>query len=648
MGICFGKDRNRFRRKNDVQAAPTRKDSDNNTQNIREETITKKEKIIIEKENLLNKREENLINRESNINAREQNINKRENEIQKINKNLYNKQYINNQAENNVNYPENKSKNQITYFKENNNDKISYNISCDKPYLKEDKIIEKKKQEEIEKSKKFYDMILDFSNFEQLKQNGWEIIWPEDEAQDKGQSKYTRCKENKNIVVGILGNKNRGKSFLLGRIIGKTNYTNKSGFLVTTQGISANFPLIDDNTNIITLDTAGKDNPLLDSSNFIKISDSNSTTKDKSKTEHIKNIARDQRVSEIVLSDFIIKESDVLITVLEQLSFAEQDMLKNLINQLKSKKMEANSIREKKLLVIHNLMNFTNIETIDNFIENTLLKSLTFDLRKGRQSMTNFKEGNIDDRDKFIYVQKTENVDKLKIFHIIVGNDFVPEVRKKYNEPAIRFIRKAIKIGSARKTDLIEDFKNFIIQNSQKYLSGSGFQNESLEIKKKGNIPEAIILNKKYENAINLKSFFTDSKGINNFLSTIEPKYSTKIYKEKNGEKYFIKVIFEIYGKIEKENINSAISVVRNQHVITIDGKIFDNKNINYDIVQGNLKYSEFYFQIIIDKYILLNEKENKTQYSIAKIFNEQRVITKNDKLGIYGIKYPIKFIKMS
>jgi hypothetical protein len=222
----------------------------------------------------------------------------------------------------------------------------------------------------------------------------------------------------------------------------------------------------------------------------------------------------------------------------------------------------------------------------------------------------------------------------------------VPEVSKKYNEPAIRFIRKAIRIGSARKTDLIEDFKNFIIQNSQKYLSGSGFQNESLEIKKKENIPEAIILNKKYENAINLKSFFTDSKGINNFLSTIEPKYSTKIYKEKNGEKYFIKVIFEIYGKIEKENINSAISVVRNQHVITIDGKIFDNKNIKNEIVQGNLKYSEFYFQIIIDKYLVLSP--NETQFSIAKIYNEQKIITKNEKLGIYGIKYPIKFLKMS
>ena len=287
-------------------------------------------------------------------------------------------------------------------------------------------------------------------------------------------------------------------------------------------------------------------------------------------------------------------------------------------------------------------MNFTNVQTIVNFIENTLLKSLTFDLRKGKQPMTNFKDG--EDKNKFVYVQKTENMDKLAIFHIIVGNDFIQEVREEYNEPAIRFIRKAIKIGSARKTNLIEDFKNFIIQNSQKYLSGSGFKNDSLEIKKQDNIPEAIILNKKYKNNINLKSFFVDSKGINNFLSTIEPKYSTKIYKEKSEDKYFINVIFEIFGKIDEE-IKSSINIVRNQHVITIEGKIIDNKHINSDIIQGNLKYSEFYFQIIIEKYI---EERNNTQYSIAKIYNEQRKIKKNEKLGIYLIKYPIKFLKMS
>ena len=118
-----------------------------------------------------------------------------------------------------------------------------------------------------------------------------------------------------------------------------------------------------------------------------------------------------------------------------------------------------------------------------------------------------------------------------------------------------------------------------------------------------------------------------------------------KYIKKKSEDKYFIKVIFEIFGKIDEE-IKSSINIQRNQHVITIEGKIIDNKHIDYNIVQGNLKYSEFYFQIIIDKYLVLSP--NETQFSIAKIYNEQKIITKNEKLGIYGIKYPIKFLKMS
>ena len=351
---------------NDLPIAPI-SEFENDTS--KEKEILKREKIINEKESELNRRENNLISREFNINTREKNINLRENEIEQRNQNFYNREYSNNQRnrnqicnENNKLIPQNfnnnsninkinsKNKNnkklEFNNLKESNIDKIRSNNSYDKSYMQEYIKNEEKKKKEIEKAKEFYDMVLDFSNFEQLRQDGQKIKWP-NKSLKEAQEKYNKCNENKNVVVGILGNKNRGKSFLLGRIIGKDNFINKNGFLVTTQGISANFPLLGDNTNIITLDTAGKDNPLLDSSNFIKNSASSSTSKDKSKTEHIKNIARDQRVSEIVLSDFIIKESDVLITVLEQLSFAEQDMLKNLINQLKSKKMEANSIKEK-------------------------------------------------------------------------------------------------------------------------------------------------------------------------------------------------------------------------------------------------------------------------------------------------------------
>jgi hypothetical protein len=57
--------------------------------------------------------------------------------------------------------------------------------------------------------------------------------------------------------------------------------------------------------------------------------DNTTTANDKKKLLRI--LLEIQKVSEIVPSDFIIKESDVLITVLEQLSFAEQDMLVKMI-----------------------------------------------------------------------------------------------------------------------------------------------------------------------------------------------------------------------------------------------------------------------------------------------------------------------------
>ena len=69
----------------------------------------------------------------------------------------------------------------------------------------------------------------------------------------------------------MTGNKNRGKSFLLNRI---TGYNIQSGYLHTTEGISSNFPNLKDkegkSKNIITLDTAGKENPLLEPTNKIK------------------------------------------------------------------------------------------------------------------------------------------------------------------------------------------------------------------------------------------------------------------------------------------------------------------------------------------------------------------------------------------
>ena len=51
------------------------------------------------------------------------------------------------------------------------------------------------------------------------------------------------------------------------------------------------------------------------------------------KDEFIWRVARDKK-NRNCIKWFYIQESDVLITVLEQLSFYDQEMLKNLINQI--------------------------------------------------------------------------------------------------------------------------------------------------------------------------------------------------------------------------------------------------------------------------------------------------------------------------
>ena len=192
-----------------------------------------------------------------------------------------------------------------------------------------------------------YDMILNFKSFEQLWNGGWTANFTLE-----GYQKYLDSfqEQQENIVIGVVGIKNRGKSFLLKRIMGNKNYKPKDGFLETTHGISCSFPILEKNNksyqSFITLDTAGKDNPLLQNA-YIK-----------NNVKDMKSTIRDQKVCEILLSDFIIRESNVLIAVVEQLSFAEQEMLRTLIGRLSQK--EVDNIEKRKLIVIHNLMNIKN------------------------------------------------------------------------------------------------------------------------------------------------------------------------------------------------------------------------------------------------------------------------------------------------
>ncbi len=481
---------------------------------------------------------------------------------------------------------------------------------------------EKKKNREAQD---FYDLVLDFNSFEQLKKDGWNANFTK-----IGKKKYDKCiSENEyNIVIGVVGNKNRGKSYLLGRIMQMDDYKNPHGFLVTTSGISCIFPRLDNTDNtFITLDTAGRDNPLLQNAFF----------EEKDKNELIRNIARDQKVTEIALNDFIIQESDVLITVLEQLSFNEQEMLKNLINQITLygiKHMKKSKCTGKRLIVIHNLMNISTLDGINKFVDDVLKKSLTFSLEK-----QTYKKLGID-----IYIQNInqyndKNPDErpiIQIVHVLVGDDSNDEIRKKLNEPTFEYIRKNIKTQVGKNFNILKKFKNFIVENSKNYFEGEVFNENSIiigkESEKNGKTIIPITLSEELKNKnIIFKKFYINARGIHNFSSALEPRYSTSLI-EQEGKDY-LEIEFELSGNVEIKEISHATD--KEQYVFTIKGKtneVFETET--------NKESKDFEFQPIINRFIPL--KEEKKEIAII-ILKEDYKKSSDDEFGIYNIKVPIK-----
>ncbi len=114
-------------------------------------------------------------------------------------------------------------------------------------------------------------------------------------------------------VIGIIGNLNVGKTYILSKI---TGYKLPSRLRTKTQGISIKYLRIYE-TYFIALDSAGSDSPLLVSEEF------NLDFKNKSQDELIEYII-DKKITEIFLQNFILFSSDILIIVVGQLSYSEQ------------------------------------------------------------------------------------------------------------------------------------------------------------------------------------------------------------------------------------------------------------------------------------------------------------------------------------
>jgi hypothetical protein len=332
-----------------------------------------------------------------------------------------------------------------------------------------------------------YDLEININSFSGITK-GWELTFNGEE----GKQNYEEARENYVKIFSVIGNKNRGKSFLLSKISGRPI---KNGFIETTKGLSLSYPKCN---NMLLLDSVGFESPILEceSEDYrFKIENNNEETEkfykeleslkksleeskilkekrkiefklnklksefDKkilNKNEQIEKFTNERKITDFFLQRFIIESADVLLLVVGKLTIEDQFFLNKITKLIKEKKKFKQII-----IVIHNLFLIKNKKDIEDYIENILKKSYTFQVTESIIKI----EGKKEPYNKTFYIEKpTEPENHIEINHIVMANDG-SEAGNYYNDSCFQFIKnKARLVRNFHEFDLEKRLKDIIIE----------------------------------------------------------------------------------------------------------------------------------------------------------------------------------------
>ena len=483
-----------------------------------------------------------------------------------------------------------------------NNENSNIEIKEDQLIEKINKLINKKKSKEIvddihklfekleklekysDKSKKyqnqslenFYDVIIDINSIKHL-DIGWKI-----KMSEKGKENYEKYKTYNCRKIGVIGNENKGKSTILQRI---SDFNLPTGVSIKTEGLSIKYPEMKDcpNLDIVLLDSAGLETPVL---KYEIKNDKDSENSNISFAEQ----SRDKILTEIFLQTFIIRNSDILLLVFGKLSYDEQKLLNKIKNDIDNVK------RKEPLIIIHNLKEFESLEQIEDYINNTLRKSLTF-IIKEQHKMSKTKEKN--EWKYFIELNDNNNNNNIKIYHLIYAKEGTV-AGEFYNKETIEFIiNLAQNIPCLNNFDVIESVRSSFCAISENILESP------IKLEDLSHNPDNRIQLKNSSTKVKLKKCLIDELGISNFLCNgFEPKYDYYI----KDNKFFVNIELpgeydELEGDFQKEGAYTFI---------TISGIKKNNSPNNKDITNffNKRDYGNFSIRIKLEKINLKDDPE--------------------------------------
>ena len=407
----------------------------------------------------------------------------------------------------------------------------------------------------------FYDVIIDIKSIKDICQ-GWEV-----KLSERAKKCYEEFKQERIIKIGVIGNSNKGKSFLLSKI---SKIDLPSGTSIRTEGISIKYPELDlyKDRKIALLDSAGLETPVLKEENKEgaeekqakkeekseaedkeKVSkeetEEEKETEEKNEKELFKEKSREKIITELFLQNYIINNSDILLVVVGILTYSEQKLLNRIKTEIQRAKIN------KTLFIIHNLITYTTIQQVQDYINNFLLKSATFNLEEGHKisTKTQTKSGS------YYYEKNTDP----KIYHLIFANEG-SEAGKYYNNFTLDFLEGDFqRVTDLKPFDVINTVKERFIEVSKDILEKT---DNPFSIKDFDNTQNNSIKLKNHN--VTLKKCLIDELGFSNLKANgFEPVYN--YYKK--GDKVIIRV--EAPGN---SSIKSSVDSAGEYKIIRLTG----------------------------------------------------------------------------
>ena len=373
---------------------------------------------------------------------------------------------------------------------------------------------------------------------------------------------YTYQNKNNKIKIGIIGRSKVGKTFILNQLI---NEQKDLKYINELNTINAKYF-----NDIVFLEASSYDglNNLYSNSELIKL-----------------------------IQEFVITISDILIVVIDNYKL-EDLLILNIIKRI---------CYVQKIIIIHNLYNLKSDKVIEKYIKE-VLDHKDSGLEKNTYIKYTTSYNNNNENINYYLESFSRKIDnqEINIFHILYADNNIGNLKKKYNNTSLNYIKIVIEnyIIQKKQFSLFDEFKNFIFD----YFKNPDNNKLYEEVQNKDLLSGSLILNKdeKIEDKLKIKK---------NNERIVKPKYC--IFKSDDK----IKIYIEFYKKPLKTTFKSLI-IDKNIVIILKGIKEGPNKNQNEDeeIIFNNFQNKDENYEteikIPLDFAIIKTGKSKKIKYN--------------------------------